>query len=1581
MTSPIKVELQLDSSKFQSDLKNAINSLSGIEVSAGKAATSVQKIESGSNKAAAGLNRMSSAGRKFTSVFRDITVITAAVSRTVSTFSSIAGGFLGDIVRVNSEMERLNYQMRAMSTASDPIKDAAENVAWLRREAEQAPFSLKAITDSFVKMKAARLDPRGGMLRSFLDGLTAFGGTDEQLNRVSVAITQMAGKSVIQMEELRQQLGEHMPTAMQLMARSMGLTVAQLSKIVATGTLDARSSLQKLADEMERTYGGASYRMMQSFSGQMSQLKTNLQLLATDTGGEAFFSVIKDDLKDINEFLRSNEAKVYAQQFGQSLANVAISLKSSLKYVWEYRDALLSIAQTVASIYVVRKLSKFFSAFTESAIASFDNLKKSIKEVRWGLTAIRDSFIGLRTGQSVFTSLQIGALGFGLALKGIMASIPLIGLSILAIQGIVELFGNWESAADKAKRKTDEAYEAARNGSTRNYEETKRNIDAKIAELKKEEEIAKAKANRTYHYKWVYLLGDALDVTDNAQREQYQGIADYDKSHKKRIEVENEREAIEAAKKRQDLEEGARSVKNILYSKTDSLQREFQETRDRNQQELTEAVNNASKTGESIKSIRDKYNKLATDENKKYYKKQLDVLNDELKKRKDLLDKYYGPNSRTDPNDETVPSQYNLRGQIDELNRQKKEITQKRDEQNPKKMDAETLASPVYNETTRIDNGSKVLLKLKEKILDLRGEISGATNAFSEMFAKINSGRYGELENAEEAVKRMHQELLEMAAEKTVFDKMREGFSGLQNDLDRIKKKNLDQRIQNAITREEANNGGIKLSDTEKLKIAIREGKYFGVGPTSVIENQFNDLTKNVNRQTALAATLGDAFRENAFGNTTIEKINNVKMSLDGVSNTLSGISGLANGIDIGTSLQNVGAANNKPPMTNFDLLQSKFGLSTLNQFNPQTAGMAEVTKTLKGSANLMSKNMSRWGNPNSPDWRKNNITRITTQSGKSVDVHKEAAASFLGFLNDLEAQGYQINSLGGYNLRSKRGGRSLSEHAFGNAIDINPSQNPMSKAFITNMPSNISDLAARWGLSWGGDWKSTKDPMHFEWTGRHPLSSNAATLNTPNFNFDAAKQKAETVSSKVEINIDEGLNGVEKDTKETLKDNIETVIGKLTSDAQEELLEIYNRPLDAGRKYDAARQAMFNNGENPNTENNKRILEKMRQYDLQSTLATKDQKLRNEMKEDELKLASQIAEYNKKAANPNYQGQSQEIKNILLTYDQLLNKAEQLSEGKNGPVYKSIAAAKSDAVRKQAQLELAQRKATTAQETQDIRDSLLTQSQLRQTQLQRDMAAVDEWAQHMRQNGVDEIAITEEVEQKKANIRRKYAQKTNPVVKQMREWADINAQIERSETGWMDSLAGGIAGVITGAGNLRSVINGILNDITKIAVKGLLSSMFGGQRATGKGGKGGIGAGAKSLFTKSAAVHHGGGIVGDRGAFRSVSALAFLGAPKMHGGGVVGGGLLPSEVPIIAKEGETVLTPEQMRAAGSFQQNQLVQIQAPITVNGSAGTPEQNEDLAKRMSKELDGTMRTIIADEIRKQSRPGAFLNNRSR
>jgi hypothetical protein len=100
------------------------------------------------------------------------------------------------------------------------------------------------------------------------------------------------------------------------------------------------------------------------------------------------------------------------------------------------------------------------------------------------------------------------------------------------------------------------------------------------------------------------------------------------------------------------------------------------------------------------------------------------------------------------------------------------------------------------------------------------------------------------------------------------------------------------------------------------------------------------------------------------------------------------------------------------------------------------------------------------------------------------IAVNPSAAPFFKGFINDLVAQGYVIDDLGSFNDRNKKGGTSKSEHAYGNAIDINPARNPFHST-QTDMPKNISALAAKWGLIWGGDWSpGHQDTMHFEWAG-----------------------------------------------------------------------------------------------------------------------------------------------------------------------------------------------------------------------------------------------------------------------------------------------------------------------------------------------------------------------------------------------------------------------------------------------------------------------------------------------------------------
>lgn len=123
--------------------------------------------------------------------------------------------------------------------------------------------------------------------------------------------------------------------------------------------------------------------------------------------------------------------------------------------------------------------------------------------------------------------------------------------------------------------------------------------------------------------------------------------------------------------------------------------------------------------------------------------------------------------------------------------------------------------------------------------------------------------------------------------------------------------------------------------------------------------------------------------------------------------------------------------------------------------------------------------------NPNAP-------LKTVNWKGRSFTVNSQVAPIFRAFLNDLWRMGYQPLSIQGYSDRNIAGTNTPSLHSYGFAIDIDPGKNPVYNDNnpandVYALPPNVGALAAKYGLSWGGNWNSYKDYMHFSvpWGGR----------------------------------------------------------------------------------------------------------------------------------------------------------------------------------------------------------------------------------------------------------------------------------------------------------------------------------------------------------------------------------------------------------------------------------------------------------------------------------------------------------------
>ncbi|HVV25563.1 MAG TPA: phage tail tip lysozyme [Candidatus Saccharimonadales bacterium] len=116
---------------------------------------------------------------------------------------------------------------------------------------------------------------------------------------------------------------------------------------------------------------------------------------------------------------------------------------------------------------------------------------------------------------------------------------------------------------------------------------------------------------------------------------------------------------------------------------------------------------------------------------------------------------------------------------------------------------------------------------------------------------------------------------------------------------------------------------------------------------------------------------------------------------------------------------------------------------------------------------------------------------------GNSVQVNKLVAPCLKAVADQLQSEhvDYKITEMGCYRFDSDNGSSNiglLSYHTYGAACDINWDTNPWSgdgAELPHDMPQAYIQAFHDHGFTWGGDWVSVKDFMHFEFNGIKPPS------------------------------------------------------------------------------------------------------------------------------------------------------------------------------------------------------------------------------------------------------------------------------------------------------------------------------------------------------------------------------------------------------------------------------------------------------------------------------------------------------------
>ncbi len=462
---------------------------------------------SGRRSGASGHSGKSNEGGMFSGLRGNIFLL-GEIGDAARTVTDIMFGWQKPIVEAAAEMERMRVMLRGLNKEkSNPGQAAADDMKYIVDMAQNAPFAMQALTDSFVKFRSAGLDPTDGSLKALVDSVARFGGDSELLKRAAVAVQQMSGKGVVSMEELRQQLGEAVPNAMQAMADAAGITMGELTKAVASGTVEAKQALSLMFVGLRAENENAAKDMMQTYTGALAQLQTSFTLFADRVGQTGYLDSLSKGMKELASIMNSAEGISFANSLGSGLTTAIDGLRQLAQWLAKNQELVINLGKVVAAMVAFKLMRAGIMGVVGAGsqmVSTFATMATAIQTpFNLGATAVTRFNRAARMGLAPIPSLIFAIRGAITGLKGAFAGLTAfiaanpIGFvftaAMTAVAGLITYMTMLRSETSKVVdeiRKIPEAMTAAKRAQMAEYKaRLEQQITQKEQELKSGEKV------------------------------------------------------------------------------------------------------------------------------------------------------------------------------------------------------------------------------------------------------------------------------------------------------------------------------------------------------------------------------------------------------------------------------------------------------------------------------------------------------------------------------------------------------------------------------------------------------------------------------------------------------------------------------------------------------------------------------------------------------------------------------------------------------------------------------------------------------------------------------------------------------------------------------------------------------------------------------------------------------------------------------------------------------------------------------------------------------------------------------------
>ena len=295
--------------------------------------------------------------------------------------------------------ERFDQLEATLTTITGTSQEAQKAFEWITEFTATTPYQLEQVTNAYIMLRNAGIDPTTGSLKAIGDAVAALGGGQEKFNRVLIAFAQIAAKGRVQAEELLQLMEAGIPVQ-KILQEELGLTNEQIAEIGKLG-IDAQVVLEALFHGMQRRYGGAMAELMQRFTGIISNLRDQWDLWLRDIMNagpwQTLTALLKMALDHINRLKEEGKLDEWAEKIGKRVEdtfwNMAIGTAAAI-------DAL---KEPILAVWGI----------VEDMWEGFKKLPSWIREI--GIVA---AIVGGKKGAAVIASLSWLVETLGRSVKG-----------------------------------------------------------------------------------------------------------------------------------------------------------------------------------------------------------------------------------------------------------------------------------------------------------------------------------------------------------------------------------------------------------------------------------------------------------------------------------------------------------------------------------------------------------------------------------------------------------------------------------------------------------------------------------------------------------------------------------------------------------------------------------------------------------------------------------------------------------------------------------------------------------------------------------------------------------------------------------------------------------------------------------------------------------------------------------------------------------------------------------------------------------------------------------------------------------